>query len=183
MKKILILVGDCFEDSQIDFPSKMLLTLGHKVDIASPNKKEGDFITSAIFEPSGLQYFSPNMAHKYNVTVDINTVDYKSYDVLYLPGGLSPLHLHMNPKVVEITKYFLESKKHVVSICYSTFILAATKSIKGRKLTGLPNSKIVAELAGAEYVDSLCVVDGNLISAVGNPGLIKMMEKLVKVLK
>ena len=53
MKKILILVGDCFEDSQIDFPSKMLLTLGHKVDIASPNKKEGDFITSAIFEPSG----------------------------------------------------------------------------------------------------------------------------------
>ena len=132
MKKILILVGDCVEDSQIDFPSKMLLTLGHKVDIASPNKKEGDFITSAIFEPSGLQYFSPNMAHKYNVTVDINTVDYKSYDVLYLPGGHSPLHLHMNPKVVEITKYFLESKKHVVSICYSTFILAATKSIKGR---------------------------------------------------
>ena len=32
MKKILILVGDCVEDSQIDFPSKMLLTLGHKVD-------------------------------------------------------------------------------------------------------------------------------------------------------
>ena len=48
MKKILILVGDCVEDSQIDFPSKMLLTLGHKVDIASPNKKEGNFITSAI---------------------------------------------------------------------------------------------------------------------------------------
>ena len=90
-----------------------------------------------------------------HVTVDINTVDYKSYDVLYLPGGHSPLHFHMNPKVVEITKYFLESKKHVVSICYSTFILAATKSIKGRKLTGLPNSKIVAELAGAEYIDTL----------------------------
>ena len=45
------------------------------------------------------------------------------------------------------------------------------------------NSKIVAELAGAEYVDTLCVVDGNLISAVGNPGLIKMMEEFVKVLK
>ena len=59
MKKILILVGDCVEDSQIDFPSRTLQVLGHKVDIASPNKKEGDFITSSIFEPSSLQYFNP----------------------------------------------------------------------------------------------------------------------------
>ena len=77
MKKILILVGDCVEDSQIDFPSRTLQVLGHKVDIASPNKKEGDFITSSIFEPSNLQYFNSVMGHKYNVTVDINTVDYK----------------------------------------------------------------------------------------------------------
>ena len=55
MKKILVLVGDCVEDSQVDFPIKTLLTLGHKVDIASPNKKVGDFITSSIFEPSDLQ--------------------------------------------------------------------------------------------------------------------------------
>ena len=61
MKKILVLAGDCVEDSQVDFPIKTLLTLGHKVDIASPNKKEGDFITSSIFEPSDLQYFNPGM--------------------------------------------------------------------------------------------------------------------------
>ena len=54
MKKILILVGDCVEDSQIDFPQKTLLTLGHKVDVASPNKKPDDVITSSIFEPSDL---------------------------------------------------------------------------------------------------------------------------------
>jgi len=38
MKKILVLVGNCVEDSQVDFPIKTLLTLGYKVDIASPNK-------------------------------------------------------------------------------------------------------------------------------------------------
>ena len=183
MKKILVLVGDCVEDSQVDFPIKTLLTLGHKVDIASPNKKVGDFITSSIFEPSDLQYFNPGMGHKYNVSVDINTVDYKSYDALYLPGGHSPLHLHIEPKVIEITKYFLEAKKILVSICYSVFILAATKSIKGRKLTGLPYTKVVADLAGATYENTLCVVDGSLITAVGNPGLIKMMEEFLKALK
>ena len=183
MKKILILIADCVEDSQIDFPSKTLLTLGYKVDLASPNKKEGDFITSQIFEPSELQYFNPGMGHKYKITVDINTIDYKSYDALYLPGGHAPLYLHVNPKVIEIVKYFLESKKLLVSICYSVLTLAATKSISGKKLTGLPFTKIVANLAGANYEETLCVVDGNLISAIGNPGLIKMMEEFLKALK
>ncbi len=64
MKKILILVGDCVEDSQIDFPQKTLLTLGYTVDVASPNKKPDDVITSSIFEPSDLQYFNPGLAHK-----------------------------------------------------------------------------------------------------------------------
>ena len=54
MKKILILVGDCVEDSQIDYPQKTLLTLGYTVDVASPNKKPDDVITSSIFEPSDL---------------------------------------------------------------------------------------------------------------------------------
>ena len=123
------------------------------------------------------------MGHKYNISVDINTVDYKSYDALYLPGGHSPLHLHIEPKVIEITKYFLDSKKILVSICYSVFTLAATKSISGRKLTGLPYTKVVADLAGATYENTLCVVDGSLITAVGNPGLIKMMEEFLKALK
>ena len=183
MKKILILVGDCVEDSQIDFPQKTLLTLGYKVDVASPNKKPDDVITSAIFEPSDLQYFNPGLGHKYKVTVDINSVDYKSYDALYLPGGHSPLHLHVNPKVIEITKYFLESKKTLVSICYSVFILAATKSINGRKITGLPFTRVVADIAGANYEETLCLKDGNLITAIGNPGLIKMMEEFLNALK
>ena len=182
MKKILILVGDGVEDSQIDFPPKTLLALGHKVDIASPDKKKGDFITSSIFEHEG-QYFSIGVGHKYEVTVDINNVDYKSYDAVYLPGGHSPLHLHINPKVIEITKYFLDSKKLVVSICYGVLILAATKSIKGRKLTGLPFTRVVADIAGAKYEDTLCVVDGNLITGLGNPALVKLMEEFIKALK
>ena len=121
--------------------------------------------------------------NKYNVSVDINKVDYKSYDALYLPGGHSPLHLHIDPKVIEITKYFLDNNKILVSICYSVFTLAATKSIKGRKLTGLPYTKVMADLAGATYENTLCVVDGSLITAVGNPGLIKMMEEFLKALK
>ena len=90
-----------------------------------------------------------------------------------------PLRLHINPKVIEITKYFLDSKKILVSICYSVFILAATKAINGRKLY----TKVVADIAGAQYEDTLCVVDGNLLTAVGNPGLIKMMEEFLKALK
>ena len=79
--------------------------------------------------------------------------------------------------------YFFDSKKILVSNCYSVFILAATKAINGRKLTGLPYTKVVAVIVGAKYEDSLCVVDENLITAVGNPCLIKMMEKILESVK
>ena len=77
----------------------------------------------------------------------------------------------------------MDSKKLVVSICYGVLILAATKSIKGRKLTGLPFTRVVADIAGAKYEDTLCVVDGNLITGLGNPALVKLMEEFIKALK
>ena len=64
------------------FSSKKFITLGYIVDVAIPNKKPDEAITSSIFEPSDLQYFNPGLGHKYKVTVDINTVDYKNYDAL-----------------------------------------------------------------------------------------------------
>ena len=73
---------------------------------------------------------------------------------------------------------FLEYQKTLVSIWYSIFILAVTKSISGRKLTELPFTRVVADLAGAKYEETLCVKDGSLITAIGNPGLIKMMEEI-----
>ena len=123
------------------------------------------------------------MGHKNKITVDINTIDYKSYDALYLPGGHAPLYLHINPKVIEIVKYFLEPKKFQYLFVIVFSLQLATKSISGRKLTGLPFTKIVAGLAGANYEETLCVVDGSLITAIGNPGLIKMMEEFLKALK
>ena len=183
MKKILIIVGDCVEDSQLDFPYRALTVLGHTVDIASPFKKPDQYVTSSIFEASKLSYFNPVEGHKYIVTADFDTIDYKSYDALYIPGGHSPLHLQINPRVAEITKYFLDSKKLVVSICYGLYVLAATKSISGRKVTGLPYTRIMAELAGANFDKAnLCVVDDNLITAVGNPGLNEMMKEFLKAL-
>ena len=70
-----------------------------------------------------------------------------------------------------------------MSIYYGVLILAATKSINGRKLTGLPFTRVVADLAGAKYEETLCVKDGSLITIIGNPGLIKMMEEFLKALK
>ena len=42
---------------------------------------------------------------------------------------------------------------------------------------------MVADIAGAKYEDTLCVVDGNLITGLGNPALVKLMEEFIKALK
>ena len=154
MKKILVLVGDYVEDSQVAFPINTLRSLNYTVDIATPGRKIKDTIKSAIFNHDDTfltTYFQVSEGHPYTVTQDIEKVDYKNYDALYLPGGHSPLHLHINKKVIEITKYFLENNKIVCSICYGSMILAATKCIKGKKLTGLPFTKVTVDLAGGIY--------------------------------
>ena len=103
MKKILVLVGDYVEDSQVAFPINTLRSLNYTVDIATPGRKINDTIKSAIFNHDDkflTTYFQVNEGHPYTVTQDIENVDYKNYDALYLPGGHSPLHLHINKKVI-----------------------------------------------------------------------------------
>ena len=187
MKKILVLVGDYVEDSQVAFPINTLRALNYTVDIATPGRKINDTIKSAIFNHDDTfltTYFQVSEGHPYTVTQDIEKVDYKNYDALYLPGGHSPLHLHINKKVIEITKYFLENNKIVCSICYGSMILAATKCIKGKKLTGLPFTKVTVDLAGGIYEEGkLVVVDGNLVTGFGNPALVDMMKEFLAKLK
>ena len=83
MKKILVLVGDYVEDSQVAFPINTLRSLNYTVDIATPGRKINDTIKSAIFNHDDkflTTYFQVNEGHPYTVTQDIENVDYKNYD-------------------------------------------------------------------------------------------------------
>ena len=47
-KRILMLVGDFVEDYEAMVPLQILQMVGHGVDVACPDKKSGEFVTTAI---------------------------------------------------------------------------------------------------------------------------------------
>ena len=72
-KKILMLVGDYVEDYEVMVPYQMLLLVGHQVDAVCPNKKEGDFVLTAIHDFEGAQTYSEKPGHRFRLTADFAT--------------------------------------------------------------------------------------------------------------
>ncbi len=60
-KKILMLVGDYVEDYEVMVPFQMLLLVGCQVDTACPNKKDGDFVLTAIHDFEGRRLTAKNL--------------------------------------------------------------------------------------------------------------------------
>ena len=57
-KHILMPVGDSGEDDEIMAPFQSLLTAGHQVHAACPDKKAGDSVMNATHDVEGRQTWS-----------------------------------------------------------------------------------------------------------------------------
>lgn len=185
MKKILLLLGDFTEDYETILPFQLFQSLGYKVDAVCPDKKEGEFIKTAIHDFEGDQTYTEKQGHNFMLNKNFDEIKLEEYCGIYISGGRSPEYLRLNKKVIEIVEYFLKNNKPVGAVCHAPQILIATKLIKGRKLTAYPTVKPEIEAAGAEYVDvsgDTAVVDGNLVTSQSWAAHISIMKAFLKVL-
>ena len=147
--RALIISADLFEDSELKIPYQHLRKLGASVDIAS--LKKGTII--------GKHGFSAD------VTMTLDEVDPKRYDILILPGGKAPSAIRKEPKALEIARYFFEQNKPVAAICHGPQILISAGLLEGRVVTGYKSIAKELKDAGAIYKDMEVVVDKNLITS------------------
>ena len=147
--RALIISADLFEDSELKIPCQYLLELGLSIDIAS--LKKGTII--------GKHGFSAD------VTMTLDEVDPKRYDILILPGGKAPSVIRKEPKALEIARYFFKQNKPVAAICHGPQILISAGLLEGRVVTGYKSIAKELKNAGAIYKDEEVVVDKNLITA------------------
>ena len=145
----LIISADLFEDSELKIPYQYLRKLDINVDIAS--LKKGSII--------GKHGFSAD------VTMTLDEVDPKRYDILILPGGKAPSVIRKEPKALEIARYFFEQNKLVATICHGPQILISAGLLEGRVVTGYKSIAKELKDAGAIYKDEEVVVDKNLITS------------------
>lgn len=186
-KKILFLVGDFVEDYEIMVPFQMLVMIGHTCHVVCPDKKSGDYVTTAIHDFDGYQTYSEKPGHRFTLNADFDQIAPESYDALVLPGGRAPEYLRLNPRVLQMVQHFAEHHKPIAAICHGPQILAAANALQGRQCSCYPSVQYEVTLGGGAYqapsagMDSVHV-DGNLVTAPAwpaHPAWIRAFAKLL----
>ena len=153
MKKILMLAGDYVEDYEIMVPFQALKMVGHTVDAVCPGKKAGESVRTAIHDFEGDQTYSEKRGHNFMLNATFDTVQPENYDALVIPGGRAPEYLRLNPKVLDLVRFFAATDKPIACLCHGAQILAAAGVLKGRSASAYPAVGPEITLAGGEYVE------------------------------
>jgi protease I len=171
-RRILMIVGDFVEDYEVMVPFQALRAVGHTVDAVCPGKAAGQSVRTAVHDFEGDQTYSEKPGHNFALNTAFDDIRERDYDALVIPGGRAPEYLRLNPRVLEIVRYFAGSGKPIAAICHGVQILAAAKVISGKRISAYPACSPEVELAGATYaaisVDD-AVTDGNFVTAPAWP--------------
>lgn len=149
-KRILILVGDIYEDLELWYPKLRLIEAGAQVVVAGPE--------------SGKQYAGKN---GYPCVSDAAITEMKAsdFDGIVVPGGFMPDKLRRDSVVLQLVRDFAESGKLVAAICHGGWIPISARVYQGVRVTGSPGIKDDLVNAGAIWDDAAVVVDRHFVSS------------------
>ena len=147
--KLLMVVGDYVEDYEVMVPFQALQMVGHTVHAICPDKKAGQHVRTAIHDFEGDQTYSEKPGHNFVLNATFADIKPQDYDALVIPGGRAPEYLRLNPKVLEIVRYFAEADKPIAALCHGPQILAAAGVIKGKRLNAYPACQRTSNLPAA----------------------------------
>lgn len=148
-KRVAVLVGRDFEESEAIYPIYRLKEAGAEVLVAGPDAEplEGK--------------------HGYPLQVDhaFEDLDAGDLDGVVLPGGYGPDHVRRSKAALKLVKALFDEGKLVAAICHAGWVLASAGVLRGREATSFSSIKDDVEAAGARWRDAEVVVDGNLVTS------------------
>lgn len=149
-KRVLMFVGDIYEDLELWYPKLRLVEAGAEVVVAGPE--------------AGVKYVGKN---GYPCVSDaaIGEVEAGSFDGLVVPGGFMPDKLRRDRRVLEIVQEFDRAKKLIAAVCHGGWIPISAGVYGGVRVTGSPGIKDDLVNAGAIWEDAAVVVDRHFVSS------------------
>ena len=184
-KKILFIVGDYVEDYEIMVPFQALAAVGHHVTAVCPNKKEGEFIRTAVHDFEGDQTYSEKPGHNFTLNGTFDAIKAENFDALVIPGGRAPEYLRLNEKVLEMVRHFAHANKPIAAICHGAQLLAAADVLQGKSCSAYPACAPEVTKAGGTYASievTDATVDGNLVTAPAWPAHPQWIASFLSVL-
>jgi len=179
--KILMVAGDAAESLEVLYPYQRLQEEGYEVQIAAPSKKKLHFVVHD-FEP-GYDTYTEKPGYSWDADLAFKDVKPDDYVALVIPGGRAPEYIRNDPDLQKIIRHFFQQEKPVAQLCHAPLALAAAGVLKGRKTAAYPALAPDVAAAGAEFVDSGAVVDGQMVSARAWPDHPTWMRAFIRLLK
>lgn len=160
--KVLSIIFDGFEELEAVGPFALLRRAKINLDIAS---------------------YKNTVIGSHNISItnilDLNTINYKEYDCLLIPGGAHYKHLRIDKYVHEIISYFMDNNRPVATICAGPTILGMLGYLKDRSYTCFTSMN---EDFGGNYINRGVVVDDMLITAKSAAYSIDFAYEIIKKL-
>lgn len=165
--RILILVGETYEDLELWYPRLRLIEAGAEVVVAGPK--------------AGETYRGKN-GYPCNADASLTEMSAEDFDGLVVPGGFMPDKLRRDPVVLQIVRDFHASKKLIAAICHGGWIPISAGVYRGVRVTGSPGIKDDLVNAGAVWSDEPAVIDGHFVSSRSPNDLPDFCRASIKVL-
>lgn len=166
-KKIAILLGDGFEESEMTKPRDALKKQHATVHLVTPKSN------------TIKAWHHDKWGKKYKADIKLEKAKAAKYDALILPGGvMNPDTLRTNKAAIAFIKQFIKDKKPIAAICHGPWSLVETGKLKGRHLTSYHSIKTDLINAGAKWENKKVVVDKNLITS-RSPKDLKAFNKAI----
>ena len=167
-KRILMFVGDIYEDLELWYPKLRLIEAGAEVIAAGPE--------------AGQEYAGKN---GYPCVSDAAIADMRSddFDGLVVPGGFMPDKLRRDPDVLDLVRGFDAARKLIAAICHGGWIPISAGVYRGVRVTGSPGIKDDLVNAGAVWEDNAVVVDRHFVSSRKPADLPEFCRGILSVLE
>ena len=168
-KKVAILLGQGFEDSEFKVPYDRLKAEGFEVDV--------------IGREAGEELKGDKGKVTVKATRSIADARPQDYDALVLPGGYSPDKLRADERFVRFVKEFDATKKPLAAVCHGPQLLITAGLVKGRTLTAWSTIQEDLRQIGARVKDEPVVKDENWITSRKPDDLQQFSDALLVALR
>ena len=166
-KRILIFVGDDFEDLELWYPKLRLEEAGAQTALAGQQ---------------GGHTYRGKHGYPCRSDIDIAAMEERDFHGVLVPGGWMPDKLRRDPKVLQLVREFHESGKMVASICHGPWINISAGIVKGFQYTSTPGIKDDLINAGAKWVDQPLMIDRHHVSSRRPDDLPEFCKGMLQVL-
>lgn len=168
-RKVAILLGQDFEDSEFKVPYDRLKAEGFEVDI--------------IGREAGEELRGKKGKVTVKATRSIADARPMEYDALVIPGGYSPDKLRADERFVRVVREFDALKKPLAAVCHGPQLLITAGLVKGRTLTAWSTIQEDLRQIGANVKDEPVVKDGLWITSRKPEDLEQFADALIAALR